>query len=338
VVLCRKKLNPGSFPHGDVYSIEDLNASEWLYNFLIFKSMGYFPYFNKQHQYHCDLLHAHFGYNAFKSVGLSKALKKPLICSFYGGDVFKYPAQPAHRANYRKLFREFSKGIVLGPYMKNTLVDLGCPDDKLVINHLGVDVDKITFHPREVQKEKPFRFLIASSFVEKKGIDIALTALKKLEKDSDFIVELVGDGPLKPKIIALIRELKMENKVVLHGYKSYDYFLNLAGQCDGYIQASKTAADNDKEGTPMAIIDVMASGMPVVATYHSDIPETVEDGITGYLAEENDSDSLSEALKKMVNSGKDYAAMSHRCRVKIENEFNIRKQVDRLEKIYAEIS
>lgn len=338
LVFCRKKTNERNFPVESLFAIKDRNALCRLYNFTVFKGLGYFPYFKRTiEKYNCQVLHAHFGYHAYKSIGLSKTLSVPLVCSFYGGDVFKYPKEPENARKYKKLFNAFSRGIVLGPYMKQALVDLGCPEEKLIVNHLGVDVDRIGFKQRSFEEDRPIRFLIASSIVEKKGIDIALAALKSVEKEMDFTLDIIGDGPLKNQIISIIQELNLEKKVVLHGYKPYPYFLDLAGKCDIYIQASKTAKNNDKEGTPMAIIDAMASGMPVVATRHSDIPEIVLDGTTGFLATENDVDSLSEAISKMIKRRFELQTLSQNCRARIENEFNLHKQVTKLEKIYASI-
>lgn len=338
VVLCRKKTNEDKFPVNNVNALQDLSALQKLYDFAVFKSIGYFPHFRGiMEKYSCQLLHAHFGYHAVKSVKLAKTLKVPLVCSFYGGDVFKYTTDPNNVRNYRKLFNAFSKGFVLGPYMKETLMRLGCPEEKLVINHLGVDIDSIGFEPRYYEKDRQVKFLIASSFVEKKGIDIALKALKSIEKEVDFTIDIIGDGPLKHLLVSLISELKLGHKVVLHGYKPYQFFLELAAKCDVYIQASKTAQDHDKEGTPMAIIDAMATGMPVVATRHSDIPEIVIDGLTGFLAEENNVSSLSEAIFKMIKHRFEMNEFSHRCRTRVENEFNLHKQIKKLESLYASV-
>jgi colanic acid/amylovoran biosynthesis glycosyltransferase len=339
VVLNRRIQNPDLFPLENVYSLEKLPVHKRAYNFAFFKSAGYFPYFkNICVQKHCELLHAHFGHNAYKTIGLARVQKKPLVCSFYGVDVYKYPMKPENKARYRALFGAFSKGIVLGPYMKQSLIELGCPEEKLVINHLGVEVDRIEYRARSYPKDRPFRFLMASSFIEKKGIDIALRALKIVEKETDCIVEIIGDGPLRADILALIHELGIDKRVVLHGHKPYSFFLNLAYSCDAFMQASRTAADNDKEGTPMAIIDAMATGLPVVSTYHSDIPEIVDDGATGFLAIENDTDSLCDAIRRLMDRSGDLQTMSQNCRGKIEKEFDIRTQVDKLERLYGSVT
>jgi colanic acid/amylovoran biosynthesis glycosyltransferase len=339
VILNRKIQNPGLFPFGNVYSLEKLPVHEMVYNFAFFKTIGYFPYFkNICVRDRCELLHAHFGHDAYKTIGLARILKKPLICSFYGVDVYKYPMKPENRAKYRTLFAALSKGVVLGPSMKQSLVELGCPEEKLAINHLGVEVERIKCRPRAFPKNRPFRFLIASSFIEKKGIDVALRALKMMEGEADFILEIIGDGPLRADITALINELEIDKRVVLHGYKPYGFFLDLAYDCDAYMQASRTAKDNDKEGTPMAIIDAMATGLPVISTYHSDIPEIVDDGVTGFLAIENDAESLCGAIRRLMNTGDAFEAMSRNCRSKIEREFDARTQADKLERLYASVT
>jgi colanic acid/amylovoran biosynthesis glycosyltransferase len=159
-----------------------------------------------------------------------------------------------------------------------------------------------------------------------------------MEGEADFILEIIGDGPLRADITALIRELEIDKRVVLHGYKPYGFFLDLAYDCDAYMQASRTAKDNDKEGTPMAIIDAMATGLPVISTYHSDIPEIVDDGVTGFLATENDAESLCGAIRRLMNTGDAFEAMSRNCRSKIEREFDARTQADKLERLYASVT
>ena len=339
VILSRKIRNSNLFPLENVYSIENLPLHKSLYNFAFFKSIGYFPYFrNICVQKHCEILHAHFGHNAYNTIGLARIQNKPLVCSFYGIDVYKYPLKRENKAKYRKLFKALSKGIVLGPYMKRSLVELGCPEEKLVINHLGVEVGRIEYRARSYPENRPFRFLIASNFVEKKGIDIALRALKSMEKETDYTLEIIGDGPLRADIRALIHELRIDHRVVMHGYKPYSFFLNLAYACDAYMQASRTAKDNDKEGTPMAIIDAMATGLPVISTYHSDIPEIVDDGITGFLAMENDAESLCDAIRRLMDKRHALQTISQNCRSKIEREFDVRTQVAKLEQLYSSVT
>jgi len=334
LMLSRKKGNLHLFPIQNLYSLQDLSKPRQWLEIAFFHTLGYFPFFVracKKNDVH--ILHIHFGYQGVKSIGLKKKLNIPMICSFYGDDAF------AHRYEhqYGELFEQAGKILVLGQYMKARLVQLGCPEHKLQIHHLGIDIEKLKFVQRHAVKESPLRFLIASSFVAKKGIELAVKALATFANTYNFKLDIVGDGVLKPEILREIETGGLTQHVTLHGYKPYEYFINLTYDCQVFIQASRTTEDNNKEGTPMAIVDAMATGMAVVSTYHSDIPEIVVDGETGYLARENDLDSLIDCLRKVFEQPEKIAQFSIAGRLKIEREFDARKQTQRLEAYYGEV-
>jgi colanic acid/amylovoran biosynthesis glycosyltransferase len=275
----------------------------------------------------------HFGYHGVKLIGLKNKLKVPMICSFYGDDAFAH----RHVEKYGSLFREADKILVLGAYMKAQLIQLGCPENKLLIHHLGIDSDKIVFKQRTFQAGKSIRFLIASSFLKKKGIDLAIKALSKFKNNYDFFLDIIGDGPLKDEILREIEMCGIKDRVNLHGYKPYEYFINLAYECDVFIQASRTTEENNKEGTPMAIVDAMATGMAVISTKHSDIPEIVINGKTGYLAEENDLNSLEKSIQKLFDDLAKVEMFSRNGREWIEKEFDAKKQTMKLEEYYKQL-
>lgn len=339
IMLTRNITNFDRFTIDSIISLSQLNKFSYLYNFIFFKTLGYFPIFKK----YCirnkvKILHVHFGYHGIKSIGLKKCLNIPMVCSFYGNDVYKWPNQKKCCIKLQKLFKEAEQILALGPYMKEHLIELGCSEQKICIQHLGVSVDSIKYKPREYHDSEPLRFLIASSFVEKKGIDIVLNALKFIEEDIDFKLDIIGDGHLKSYILQLIRELKIEDRVKLHGYQPYSYFIDLAYQCHIFLQASKTAANGDKEGTPMSLVDAMATGMPVISTYHSDIPEIVKDGENGFLAEENNVEDFSNAILKILNNIGDLEKFSQNARKHIEISFNSKIQAMKLESIYDKLN
>lgn len=330
VFLSRKKQNLELFPIQQLYSLQDFGLAQQYAEIVLFKVLGYFLFFKRVCQENnVQILHVHFGYHGVKSLGLARALKIPIVCSFYGDDAFARK----HARKYRKLFAGADKILVLGPYMKSRLVQLGCAEDKLQIHHLGIDVNAINFKQR-TYTGKPIRFLIASSFLPKKGIDLALKALGSL-RQYEFYLDIVGDGPLHDDLHQLADQHDLGNRITWHGYKPYAYFIELAYNCDVFIQASRTTPNNNKEGTPMAIVDAMATGMAVVSTKHSDIPEIVQDGVHGYLAEENDVISLQNCLENILRNPEKIATFSLQGRAHIEREFNTQTQGEKLETLYT---
>ena len=333
IFLSRRKENLSLFPISTLFSLQDFRILRQYVEILLFRILGYFFFMKKVCvQNNTEILHVHFGYHGVKMLGLKRRLKVPMICSFYGDDAFAYGA-----VKYKRLFKDVEKVLVLGPYMKSRLISLGCKESKISIHHLGIDVEIIPFKRRHVHKGTSIKFLIASSFLEKKGIDLAIKAIRKFKDEFEFTLDIIGDGPLREDIVNLIAESDLAGRVKLHGYKPYDYFIELASRCDVFIQASRTADGNKKEGTPMAIVDAMATGMAVISTMHSDIPEIVVDGFTGFLAKENDVRTLEECFHKIFDYPERIGEFGEVGRERVEKEFNAKVQTTKLENIYNEL-
>jgi len=337
IFISRNIKNLDLFPFDNVYSLASLSRIQRVIDLGLFKTIGYFPYFkDKCKEFNCSLLHVHFGYNGVKSIGLKKKLNVPMICSFYGIDAFCFPYLDDNQKKLSKLFKVVDKVLVLGPYMQNQLIELGCSPEKIVIQHLGVNTNNIKYKTRSIPANRPINFLCAASFVEKKGYDITIQAFSKIRHKIDFKLHIIGDGPLKKEILDMIQRYDLSERVVFYGYRDYSFFINMAYSCDVFIQASKTTKTNDKEGTPMAIVDAMSTGMPVVSTYHSDIPEIVNIN-TGFLAIENDVDDLSKAILRVYENLNELDRYGEQGRLHIEENFNAEIQTNKLEIIYDSI-
>ncbi len=338
LVITRKTVNLQNFPFSPIFELYKANLIKLSYNFLVFKSLGFFPGFARFcKEKKADILHVHFGYHGLKSIGLKKKLKIPMVCSFYGDDAFSWIQKEWYKKKIVHLFNEADRILVLGEYMKSWLMKLGCPEEKIRIHHLGVNLKEIRFEERIYSKDKPFNFLIASSFVPKKGVDIALRALSEIGDRIEYKVHIIGGGELESEIHGLVKELKMDEKVKFYGYQPYKIFQDLSYKCDAFLSASRTGEANQKEGTPMALVDVMATGLPVVSTFHSDIPEIVLDGETGYLAKENDVEDFARAILAFVGDFKNNRDLTKKARKHIEENFNAEIQTLKLEKIYSEV-
>lgn len=337
LILTRSTKNLDHFPFEPIYSLNSNNKLRVFFELVYFKLFKYILFFYRLCKKNkVSILHIHFGNHGIKSIGLKKKLDVPMICSFYGADVFKLGLLKKYQKAYIKLFRDSDKILVLGPYMKEELMRLGCPENKINIHHLGIDTKKIKFKKREFPINRPVKFLLASNFVEKKGIDIVVKALSVIKQTHEITVEIIGDGPLRDSITNQIKASNIANDITLYGYRSYDFFIEKTYDCDVFIQASKTTADNDKEGTPMALVDAMATGMPVVSTRHSDIPEIVIDGYNGFLAEENSVDDLIKCLKHIITYEK-FEEMSINARKHVEENFDATIQTNKLDDLYLSL-
>jgi len=104
------------------------------------------------------------------------------------------------------------------------------------------------------------------------------------------------------------------------------------------MSPSVTAPDGDSEGgAPVTLIEMIATGMPVISTKHCDIPEVVQNGIDNWLVAERDAAGLADKLLWLVGHAGHWAEMLASGRSHVEREFNAARQGGRLYEIYQEM-
>lgn len=289
------------------------------------------------------LVHSHFGNIAWRDMWACRKLGTPQVATFYGQDVNFLPtAHPEWRNRYSELFESVAQVLCEGPHMASCIEALGCPADKIQVHHLGVALNDLPFRPREYLSTTPLRILIAGSFREKKGIPYALEALGRLAGRTKMEITIIGDSDGSPasehekrKILEAIEKHGLGGKTRMLGFQPHATLISEALEHHIFLSPSVTAQNGDTEGgAPVSIIEMSATGMPVVATRHCDIPEVVEDGVTGLLADERDIDGLEQCLIRLAEEPDTWAAMAHNARRHIERSFDARGQSAALEQIY----
>ena len=283
-------------------------------------------------------IHAHFGWDGFFALGLKKKHNLPLITRFYGYDIGILPQIPLWRKRYRRLFVKGDLFIAEGTHMKSILLSLGCPEEKIAVHHLGIELDQIYYQER-VPAPNTLRVLIAGTFKEKKGFEYALRALRgavgKLS-NLNIPITIIGDGVLKDDLHALARELGLHDSIEWTGYQPHDFFVKALHEADLFLSPSVTADDGDTEGgAPVAIIEAGASGLPVVSTTHADIPEVVLDGKTGLLAPERDIEALVEAICRLATDPELRLKLGRGAREQVEENYEAVRQGERLTDVYS---
>ncbi|MCX9085639.1 MAG: glycosyltransferase [Candidatus Methanoperedens sp.] len=309
--------------------VQDLYDSEISINKLLLGlEQAYFATIMKKND--IELIHAHFGGVGNFSLRLKKLLKKPLITSFYGHD-----ASIADPTTYTKLFNTEGVITVLSNDMKQDLIRLGCPEDKIIIHHLGVDLNKFAYYERHIEPSGKIKFLCVGRLVEKKGIICAIKAFSRLFTENRNIeLRIIGDGPMKKQIEDLIQDLGLQNEVFLLGPQPHSMVIREMHRSHIFVLPSISARNDDKEGTPTVLMEAQTSGMPVLSTYHAGIPEVVINGISGYLVKEKDINSLYEKMNYVTKHPELWSKLGKHGREHIEEKYNISKQVVILEEIY----
>jgi colanic acid/amylovoran biosynthesis glycosyltransferase len=288
-----------------------------------------------------NVIHAHFGRAGYHAVPIARRADLPLITSFYGYDVSQYGQISKWRKNYLKLFSAGDMFLCLGPDMQKNLIRLGCPEDKTRIHHLGVDVSHIEYRPRHWDGSEPLKVLIAAAFRPKKGIPYALDALGQIRTKQPIQITIIGDTldtpdsmPEKQKILEMIRLKKLDDCTTLLGFKPYKELIQQSYDHHIFLAPSITADDGDMEGTPMSLVDMAATGIPIVSSRHADIPEIIIDGKTGLLANERNVEEIVAHFRWLIENQNQWESMTRAGRLHIESEFDLEVQAERLSELY----
>jgi len=136
-------------------------------------------------------------------------------------------------------------------------------------------------------------------------------------------------------LFSFIKENNLSPYVYLLGYQSHYVFVEELGKAHIYIQPSVTAQNGDSEGgAPTTLLEAQAAGVPVLSTYHADIPEVVVDGKSGFLVPERDSNALAERLEYLIAHPEEWSTMGREGRRHVEMNYTIYKETENLENIY----
>jgi colanic acid/amylovoran biosynthesis glycosyltransferase len=286
------------------------------------------------------LLHAHFGLLGVKAGDLAKRLGLPLVTSFYGVDASKQAVDPAYAEGFAGLFRHGNLFLAEGSAMRQRLAHLGCPPEKIRIQHLGVDLVRFSYHERRPPHAgEPLRVLFCGRFVEKKGLLDALHAVRlALDAGCRIHLRVVGDGPLRGEVERSIVEKSLAPHVELTGMLDHGAYASELSRAHVMIQPSRTARDGDTEGgAPTALLEAQATGLPVISTAHADIPEYVHDGKSGMLVGEGDVSGLAWALEEFTARPELLGEMGKEGRHHVEEHYDITREAGKLECIYKEV-
>ena len=200
-----------------------------------------------------------------------------------------------HHCNFRP--------VAISPFCAKTITDVyGIPTDEIPCILNGMDTDR--FFPAPVTHEG-IRLVSVGRFEEQKNQKLLLTAFHKVVEtlpEEDILLDIVGEGYLRPELEAQADSLGIRDKVLMEGIsRDVPGRLNMA---DIYVQSS------DFEGLPVSVCEALACGLPVVATKAGGTVDIVKDGETGILTEIGDADALAAAIIRLVKDGEEREKMA----------------------------
>lgn len=328
----------------EVFSAQRLNRDRFPYEpvhlpspraFSLYKATTYCAAFDREFaSKRFDLVHAHFGPGSV--YGLSYAMRHdlPLVVTFHGYDVPVLMGTDVYKPEYWRyglawhlLKRRIDRFLAASLDLRDLLLKLGAPPERVHLYHLGVDVP--TYAREPVQREH-VEVLMIGRFVEKKGHAYALRAFAQVARTGAPVrLVFLGDGGREASIRALAAELGVADRVEFAGSVPHREVARRLAQTDIVIAPSVTAANGDRESGILVLKEAGASSLPVVGTYHGGLPEIIDDGETGFLVPERDVEALADRLSRLVADPALRARMGLAGRRKMEVEYDLHTQVRR---------
>jgi glycosyltransferase involved in cell wall biosynthesis len=251
-----------------------------------------------------DAIDAHYAYpDGVAAVWLGRTLGLPTVVTARGTDINLIPRYVLPRALVRQAIAGAAALIAVSTALKNELVALGAPDDKVTVLRNGVDLTQFRPVDRAAARaalglSRP-TLLSVGHLIERKGHHRVIEAMTRLP---EFELLIVGEGREHARLATLIERLGLAERVRLLGARPHAELPSLYSAADILVLASR------REGWANVLLEAMACGTPVVASNIWGNPEVIRDAAAGVIADENTPEGIAEAVKCLFALSRDRAA------------------------------
>jgi len=251
-----------------------------------------------------DAILANFGPCAAWLCDASKKARVPLIAHFHGYDAHGTVELEYYREKYLILGKQAAAIIAVSNVMREALIRLGMPQEKIEVIRYGVDLDAFTF---KAGREPVARFLSVGRFTEKKAPYLSVLAFSEVVKRMPQAkLVMIGDGLFDEVVRNIVAATCPPGAVEIIGRADSQRVVAEMHQATALLQHSVTPvfgrAAGDSEGTPVVVLEAMACGLPVIGSRHAGIGEVVEDGKSGFLLEERDVAGFTKAMFELAGN------------------------------------
>ncbi|MHB8261598.1 MAG: glycosyltransferase family 4 protein [Bacteroidia bacterium] len=292
-------------------------------------------------QFKPDIIQCQFGYEALRLLdNLTDENKNiPVVINFLGYDASFHLKRPSY---VRKLKAASQRKNIYATcnttFLKQNLEDKGINFQTNKVVYTGIRQNFFKRDPLAKSDTTKFIFLQIAVQSLRKGQEITIRAfskfLKMIPNPEKYILHIAGgnDDDNYPQYLQkLVKELALQEKVFFTGWVTPDDAKELMQNANCFVHHSRTISGKT-EGIPTAITEAMSMELPILATYHAGIPELVEDGVNGYLINENDIDEYAQKMTAIISWG-----LLPKNREKVIYRFSLENRINIFEEYYEQI-
>jgi glycosyltransferase involved in cell wall biosynthesis len=270
-------------------------------------------------------VHAHWGtYPSTVGMAMARVLRRPFGFTAHAHDIFVDDHLLKAKLETARLPVTISRYNI--DWLAREVTPLA--RERLRVVHCGVDLARAPF----VREGREPALLLAVGRLDPiKGFDVLLDALARLAAAGvPFRCRIIGEGPRRPDLEAAIARLGLADHVELAGACAQDAVQAALRAATLFVLPCVVAPDGNRDGIPVALMEAMAAGTPVVSTHVSGIPELVADGSEGLLVPPGDAAALAAALVRLLQDAPLREQFARAARARIEREFDARHEALRL--------
>jgi glycosyltransferase involved in cell wall biosynthesis len=264
-------------------------------------------------------VHAHFAtHPAVAALVVHRLTGIPFSFTGHGSDI---------HVDRRMLDRKVSAAafaVAVSDFNRQVMMSACGPDSgsKIHVVHCGVDPDFFRARNR-LGPRTQFTMVCIARLEEVKGHRYLVEACRLLqERGVNFTCHLVGDGPMRRDLERQVAEARLGRRVAFDGARPRVEVAQLLGDADVVVLASAPTRSGKREGIPVALMEAMAAGVPVVATAVGGVPELVRSGRTGLVVPPADAHALADALELVAHDPVFASRMARAGRELVLTEFN----------------
>lgn len=284
------------------------------------------------------VLHAHFGRDAVQVLPLARRLELPLVVTFHGHDATRSEADLRAGSRSDRLFLDrwdelvatASRVIAVSEMVRGLLLSRGMPEAKVECHYIGVDAGAIASFASP--EREPGLVVFTGRLVAQKGLDVLLRALV----GQPARLEVLGDGPERPALEALARELHVD--ATFRGFASQEEVWSAMGRATVVVVPSLTRSGGWQEAFGLVATEAQAAGTPVLASTCGGLPEAIAPALDHLLFPQGDVAALAERLAALLTDPDKAARLGADAQSWVAAERNLLRQTERLDAIYEEVA
>lgn len=278
-----------------------------------------------------DLVFAEYGGTGERLLPVCRELNLPLIVHFHGFDASRADQLEAND-NYSGIFEYASYIVCVSRKMEQELLKLGCPSQKLVYNVYGPRDEFFAVEPGFEKQQ----FIAIGRFVDKKAPYYLILSFKEVLKEfPEARLIIAGDGELWDTCKNLVSYYGLESRLGLPGVISPERYREYLQGSLAFVQHSVVTKDGDSEGTPVAVLEACAAGLPVISTRHAGIADVILEEKTGLLCEEHDVMAFAGNMKRLLKNREKARELGVNGKKHIKENYSLARHIGRLDELIS---